>query len=97
MKILGNLGIFNNYNKDTAKTTKEKELNTQKAKKEDKVEISETALKRSGKSHEVKGLKAEALDERENKISDLRDKIKAGTYKVSSASVADAIIDSKKV
>lgn len=97
MKILGNLGIFNNYNKDTAKTTKEKELSTQKAKKEDKVEISETALKRSGKSHEVKGLKAEALDERENKISDLRDKIKAGTYKVSSASVADAIIDSKKV
>ena len=97
MKILGNLGVFNSYNKDTSKTTKEKELSTQKAKKEDKVEISETALKRSGKSNEVKGLKAEALGERDNKISDLKDKIKAGTYKVSSADVADAIIDSKKV
>lgn len=97
MKILGNLGIFNNYNKETTKTTKDKEASPKKAVKEDKVEISQSALSKSDKSTEVKGLKAGALDERDTKINDLRDKIKAGTYKVSSATVADAIIDSKKV
>lgn len=97
MKILGNLGIFNNYNKDTAKTSKDKDISPKKSVKEDKVEISQTALKRSDKSNEVKGLKAGALDERDTKINDLKDRIKAGTYKVSSSDVANAIIDSKKV
>ncbi len=97
MKILGNLGILNNYNKDVAKTSKERDVNPKKTVKEDKVEISKVALQRSENSNEVGGLKAGALSERDTKINDLRDRIKAGTYKVSTASVADAIIDSKKV
>lgn len=97
MKILANLGILNNYNKDVNKTSKEKDINPKKSVKEDKVEISKTALQRSGNLNEVSGLKAGALGERDSKINDLRDRIKAGTYKVSTASVADAIIDSKKV
>lgn len=97
MKILGNLGIMSNYNKDTSKTSKEKEISSKKPIKEDKVEISQSALKKSDKAHEVSGLKAGALGERDNKISDLRDRIKAGAYKVSSSDVADAIIDSKRV
>lgn len=97
MKILSNLGILNSYNKDSTKVSKEKDVNPKKTIKEDKVEFSKVALERSGNSNEVGGLKAGALNERDTKINDLRDKIKAGTYKVSTASVADAIIDSKKV
>ena len=97
MKILSNLGILNSYNKDSTKVSKEKDVNPKKTIKEDKVEFSKVALERSGNSNEVGGLKAGALNERDTKINDLRDRIKAGTYKVSTASVADAIIDSKKV
>lgn len=99
MKISGNLGVYNNYTKDTTKTPKDKDVNPKKSIKEDKVEISSKAMVKSEKSNEVKGLKSRlnALEDRDNKINSLRDSIKAGTYKVSSRDVADAIIDSKKV
>lgn len=100
MKILGNLGVFNNYNKDSAKASKEKsEVSPKRAVKEDKVEISQSALKKNDKTNEVEHLKTKlnALEDREAKIDSLKKGIKDGTYKVSTAHVADAIIDSKKV
>ena len=50
MKISGNLGVYNNYTKDTAKASKEKDLSPKRTVKEDKVEISQKALVKNGRT-----------------------------------------------
>ncbi|MBN1467480.1 MAG: flagellar biosynthesis anti-sigma factor FlgM [Fusobacteriaceae bacterium] len=99
MKVSNNLGVYGNYSKDTNKFSKEKEINPKKTSKEDRVEISNFARVKNDKSDEVKGLKSRlnALENRDTKINELRERVKSGTYNVSLGDVADSIIDSKKV
>jgi flagellar biosynthesis anti-sigma factor FlgM len=100
MKIVSNTGVYNPYDKAVKNTVKEKEVKTPaKSSNKDKVEISSNAINQRIKNSEVDYLKdrINIADDREARIAELKAQISAGTYKVSSEDVADAIINSKKV
>lgn len=100
MKIIGNSGVYNPYDKTLKNTSKDKNVKASvKPGNKDKVEISSKAINQRIKNSEVDYLKerVNVASDREAKIADLRSRIAAGTYKVSSEDVADAILNSKKV
>ncbi len=99
MKILGNVGVYNTYDKNANKTVKDKNASVQNKSNKDKVEISNQAMEQNVKNSEVEYLKAKlnTIDDRESRINDLKAQIAAGTYSVSTEDLADAILESKKV
>jgi len=99
MKIIGNSGVYNPYEKSVNNTSKDKSLNTNNKTIKDKVEISPQALNQKVKSSEVDYLKGRIneIEDRDAKIAELKAQIANGTYKVSSEDLADAILESKRV
>lgn len=99
MKIVGNSGVYNPYDKGLNNTSKDKNLNTNNKTIKDKVEISPQALNQQVKSSEVDYLKERIndIEDRDAKIAELKAQIANGTYKVSSEDLADAILESKRV
>jgi negative regulator of flagellin synthesis FlgM len=99
MKILGNIGVYNSYDKNASKNAKDKAVTANNKSNKDKVEISNQAINKNVKNTEVEYLKnrLNAMDDREARLADLKAQISAGTYNVSSEDVADAILESKKV
>lgn len=99
MKIMGNMGLYNPYDKNLNNTAKDKNLQNNSKNYKDKVEISSEAFNKKVKNSEVDYLKerVNGLEDREAKIAELKARIAAGTYKISSEDLADAILESKKV
>ncbi len=53
MKILGNVGVYNTYDKNANKTVKDKNASVQNKSNKDKVEISNQAMEQNVKNSEV--------------------------------------------
>lgn len=99
MKIVGNSGVYNPYDKSVNNTAKDKNLSTNNRTTRDKVEISKQAFNQNVKNEEVDYLKERInlIEDRDARIAELKAQISDGTYKVSSEDLADAILESKKV
>lgn len=98
MKVTGNLDVyktFNNMSKGPNKST----IADIKKRSSDKLDISSTAKLQSSQNSEVDFVKSRMniASERAEKIADLKSRIESGNYNVSSSTVADAILNSKKV